>query len=274
MKKLTTTALALAFAGALAASAQAQVFTSYTSGDLLLGFEQSGNAQNYLVDIGSAANFSKTATLSLSLSTTDLTAIFGASWASNSAANLVQWGVVGNDQGQTIPANQDGVSIFYTKGEAVLGTPSEAPIRGSSSALNVLSNKIQALDSGSGGYDGTLSTANSAKGIIQSSSAANSWSSFNPSTTAFGIGTGIEQPATGSATGPTNSKLDLWEVDTKTGANQPATLLGYLSLGTGGVLNFTGVNAAAVPEPASYALGGIALLLFIVLKRRKSISSL
>ena len=268
--KLTTAVMALAAAAVLATSARA-ADTFYSSGDLLLGFELSGNANNYLVDLGQASQFvNASSPLQFSLSTADLSSIFGSSWASNSATSLVQWGVVGNDQSAAVQASP--ATIWYTKGEVTAGTLTTPPIRGTVSALNSVSSTIQNLETGLGGYDGNVSTANSTHAVIQSSSADNSWSSFSPGTgTAFGIGTSVEQPLTGSATGPTNSVLDLFQVSPKTASNQPATLLGEFSLGSGGVLTFT--PAQSVPEPASYALGITAILLFVVLKRRNSLSS-
>jgi len=275
--KLTTALAALAAAAVLGTSARAQVYTAYSSGDALLGFEQAGNASDYVVDLGSVSQFiTATTPLTFQLSTTDLTAVFGSTWSSNSQTNLVQWGLVANDQSSTISSNTDGNSIWYTKGESTSGVQTSAPIRGSAAALANVSNAIQNLDQGSGGYDSELSTANANNAIIQSASAGNSWSSFKPGVAdgqvAFGIGTDIEQASTG-ATGPTNSDLDFYEVNTKTGSNQPATDLGYFTLSSSGLLTFDPADTLAVPEPSAYALGITALVLFGVLKRRKSIEA-
>ena len=270
--KLTSALAALAAVAALSTSAHAQVYASYSSGDLLLGFEQNGNASDYVVDIGQVSQFiGDSSPLTFQLSTSDLSTVFTSNWASNSQTNLVQWGLVGNDQGQNIASDTDGNSIWYTKGETVAGTHTTAPIRGTGSALGNISNQIQNLDTGSGGFFNTQTTSDTTNAIIQSSSAANSWSSFHPGTysggTAFGIGSEIEQPSSGSDTGPTDSVLDLYEVDTKTASNQPAALLGTFSLASDGVLTF---DPEAVPEPSAYALGITALVLFAVLKRRKA----
>ena len=66
--------------------------------------------------------------------------------------------------------------------------------------------------------------------------------------------------------------LDLYEVDTKTASNQPAAFLGTFDLSSTGLLTFDPATAA-VPEPSAYALGITALVLFGVLKRRKSIQA-
>ena len=48
--------------------------------------------------------------------------------------------------------------------------------------------------------------------------------------------------------------------------------LGTFSLSSGGVLTFTGADAAAVPEPSAYALGICAAVLFFVLRRRQKLA--
>jgi len=277
LNKLATALTALAAVAVLTTSAQAQVFPNYNSGDVFIGFEQSGAANDYIADIGSVSQFIGDASpVTIQLSTTDLTAAFGSSWASNSNSTTnVQWGLVANDQSDSIASDTDGSSIWYTKGETVVGTKSAAPIRGTSSALNAISNKIQALETATtGGYTDYETTADTSNGVIESSTAANSWTSFKPGTysgnTAFNIGSEIEQPSSGNDTGPTDSALDFYEVDTRTASNQPATLLGTFSLSNSGLLTF---NPAAVPEPSSYALGLTALVIFFVLKRRKALSN-
>jgi hypothetical protein len=269
LNKITAVAAAISAAAVLSISAQAQVFTSYSSGDVLLGFNQSGNASDYIVDLGSVSQFiGITSPVSFQLSTADLSNTFTSSWASNSATNLVSWGAVANDQGLAIASDTDGSSVWYTKGELTTGTHTAAPIRGSSSALNSISNRIQNLDTGTNGYDSSLSTANANNGVVQSTSTSNSWASFGPNgANAFNIGASIEQPVTGNGQGPTNSVLDFYEVDTKTASNQPATLLGTFTLNSSGDLTFTEV--ASTPEPSAFALGLTAVVLFVVLKRRK-----
>ncbi len=274
--KLTTAVAALAAAAVFVTSARAQVYPTYLSGQALIGFEQQGSSSDYVVDLGSVSQFIGAASpLTFQLSTTDLSTVFGSSWASNSQTNLVQWGIVANDQGQAISSDTDGDSIWYTKGETVAGTRTTAPIRGSSSALGSISNQIQNLETAStGGFVNILSTADTSNAVTEPSTSANSWTSFKPGTysggTAFGIGSEIEQPGSGSNTGPTDSVLDFFQVNSKTASNQAATFLGTFSLNSSGVLTFD--EAQAVPEPSAYALGITGIILFLVLKRRKSIS--
>ncbi len=268
LTKLTTAVVALAAAAVLGSSAQAQVTTNYTSGDLLIGFEQQGAASDYVVDLGSATQFLNASTpLNFQLSTTDLAADFTSNWAVNTnGATDVQWGVIGNDEGKVAQSNAN--TIWYTQGEVVAGTTNAALTGKSASALHQVSSTIQNLETGSGGFSGGTSTSDTTNGINQSATAANSWSSFAPGGysggTAFGLGFEIEQPGSGNNVGPTDSVLDLFEY--VPGASS-ASLLGTFSLAGNGDLTF---DPQAVPEPSAYALGITALVLFGVLKRRRS----
>ena len=287
---ITSAAVALAAVAVLATSARAQVYTPdpVPSGDVLIGFESYNSTTSaatpfdYVVDLGQVSQFindTSTSPLQFQLSTTDLSSAFGTGWASNSnGSGNVQWGVVANDPSDSISSDPDGDSVWYTKGETVPGTQTTAPVRGSSSTLHAVSNAINNFEDGYAGQVATTSTSTTPYlGYIESSGAG-SWTSAKPGAysgnTAFGIGSEIEQPSTGSYTGPTDSVLDFYEVDTKTGSNEPATFLGTFSLAPDGILSFTGVAAQATPEPSAYALGLIAIALFVVLKRRKSISTL
>lgn len=268
LNKLTTAVVALAAAAVLGTSAEAQVTTLYNSGDLLLGFEQSGAANNYLVDLGSASQFlSASSPVTIQLSTVDLQADFGASWASNSATNLVNWGVVGYDPSEAVQTSS-AYTAFFTQGEPSQGTLSANPGVGTLSYLKTVTAGIKNLALSSGGFNGGTSTNDTTNAINQSASAANSWSSFSPSSgTGFNLSVGVEQPLSGANNGPTDSYLDLYE-DIPGG---PDKEIGTFSLSSSGLLTFDPA-AAAVPEPSAYALGITALILFAVLKRRNSIA--
>lgn len=260
--QLTPALVALAAAAVLTTSAHAQN-ANYTSGDLILGFEETGAANDYVVDLGPASQL--TSDQSFQLSTTDLAADFGTNWAASNANVItnpdLQWGLVANDNQKVVQSNAN--TIWFTQAEQVPGTPN-TPLSGDSAAtLHSISNTIQNLETASsGGFLGTTPTSDTTNAINQSAAAANSWSSFAPGVTGFGIGFAVEQP---NNVGPTEAVEDLFEYIPGT---PQATLLGTLSLSDTGLLTFD-----AAPEPASYALGLTAVLLFLVLKRRKAISS-
>lgn len=277
LNKLTTAVVALAAAALLGGSAHA-TNASITSGDLLIGFEDPNqNASNdYVADIGSASLYlNKTAPVSVNISEANLSADFGTGWNTNPTsgnANLLEWGIVGNDQSETVQtANTH--TVFFTQGEQTGGTPSTNPGVVTSGNGGTVSNDIKTFES-TGGYKGlvVVSGAGEAVGVNESVSATNSWSSFSPSDgSGFSLVNGAEQPGTGANDGPTDSYLDLFEAIPGTST----TLLGTFNLSWNGntaddaVLTF---DPVATPEPSAYALGLTALMLFAVLKRRKSIA--
>ncbi len=281
LAKKMSAALALALVAALGTSAHAQS-VSYNEGDLLLGFNQTGAADNYVVDLGAVSNFiNATGSLTFDLSTSDLTSTFGSSWASNSQTNLVNWGVIGGSDvtntitvgGDTLQAN----TLFYTIGEQTLGNQSTAPTEKSNALQKSYNGNINSnFATGSGGFSGTTPTSGSTgslQAINQTAGATNSWSYELSSKTYFGTGNNIEQPTTGAADGPTDSALDLYELTpTNASITKPTTYLGSFSLASSGVLTFT--NASAVPEPSSYALIGLGLLFLVWRLRAKSASAL
>jgi len=273
--KITSAIVALAIAAALGTSAHAQV-AGYSEGQLLIGFEQQNGSggvtsNDYVVNLGNASNFiGATTPLTFNLSTSDLVSAFGTSWANNTpAGSLVQWGVAGgSDENGPITVGSDTLkenTLFYTLGEKNVGTKTTSPATASNSTQENINGNIQqfALD-----YQ---STSPGVGGSIIPTSDSSGWSTLgSPSSTGFGSGKNIEQPASGSYTGPTNSQLDLYQLnDTTDTPGTKAIYLGDFTLSGGGVLTF---DPAAVPEPSAYAMGAIAAALFLVLRRRKAIS--
>ncbi len=263
-------------AAVLGTSAHSQV-AGYSEGDLLIGFEQQNGsggitANDYVVDLGSANNFiGATSPLTFNLSTSNLVSAFGSGWASNTpAGSLVQWGVVGGSDGNgPITLGSDTLqknTLFYTQGELTVGTHSSAPATASNSNQGNINGNIQEFatdyQSTNPGVNGSVIASNDSLG----------WSALGtPSTSAFGSGKNIEQPSSGSDTGPTNSELDLYELPNTTQTpGSKAILLGDFTLSSGGTLTFVG--AQAVPEPSAYAMAIVAATLFVVLRRRKALS--
>jgi hypothetical protein len=273
--KITSALVALAIAAVLSTSAQA-VSTTYNEGDLLIGFEQQNGsggvtANNYVVDLGAVSSFiGATSNLTFNLNTTDLVSAFGSAWASNTG-NQVQWGVIGgSDLSTSITVGSYTLkknTLFLTQGEITPGTQSPKPATGSNSTQGNINGNIQqfALD-----FAGV--SESSANAAIVPSNDAIGWSASSPGNgAAFGSSFAIEQPASGSNTGPTNSVLDLYQLNNTTNTSgSTAIYLGDFTLSSGGVLTFVG--AQAVPEPSAYAMGVIAAALFFVLRRRKAIA--
>lgn len=272
-------ATALALTAVLGTVAHAQT-AQFNTGDLLLGFEQAGAASDYEVDLGAFTQFSSALTqpLTFQLSTADLSATFGSTWASNSQSSLVQWGVIGSgsSHGNT---TVNGVTLqkgtlFYTQGEQVPGTQSTAPGENSSGTNSTI---ITALGNATqnGYFDGVTTTGNgSLQAVVQSSNGTYSWQS-EIANNSFASGLQIQQPLTGTGTGPTDSILDLYQSNPVNGGT--AAFLGELTLDSSGVLTFDSasvVAAAAVPEPSTLALMALGTAAVLWNLRRKSASVL
>lgn len=256
----------------LALAPAARASNTYTTGDLLLGFELSGNANDYVVDIGPASlyinaapgsSFNVNTTLGLGNLAADLSAVFGSGWATNTGLSLVNWGIAGATSNTATTFGLPKNTLFFTVARDVPGTQT--------TPLAVLSNGQQTpIDSTfrsfASGFNGSDQTANSSFATIESAAAGNSWSAENPSSNAFGSGYDIEQGAAGTNIGPTNSVLDLYELQPAAGGG-PGIYLGDFTLSSTGQLTFL-----AVPEPSSLTalLGGAPALALFRPRRRQA----
>jgi hypothetical protein len=240
-------ALAFAALALVATSAQAQSTLNYNEGDLLLGFDNGGTS-DYVMDLGSATQFTTTASFTLTglgNFQTDLSNTFGSSWNSTST---VLWGA-----GAENSAND---ALWATSSTS---TPWHDSFDQST--------PVSALDTiGTNSYAGSTSTANSPKGLIETTSNDSSWASFE-SVANGGTGNSANSAGSGSLSGyflpgimdATSSKLYLSEMTE--GSTSSGTELGYFQVNSAGTLTYTGVSA--VPEPSTYALmilGGVLML--------------
>ena len=289
--------LALAVGGlALFAPSASAVLTTYTPGDIFIGFRQTGDTDTLVAKIGTVGDFLPvslggpralgstysptfgvipgTSTLVTNLNT-DLTAAFGSLWANNPTDGTgVRWGVAGytGTTGETSPVSGLTVqSLFVTRARtnpsvqtSISATPSAI---GSSSTFSA---NFDSFTQGAGGgsYVNQNSTANSSVAYIGATAGSNNWGTRILSNGSFGLGSGksIEQPSSGTFSGPTNSVLDLWlspgSDSTLVTSN---TYLGSFSLNNAGSVTFT-----AVPEPGTYMLLAFVGLFFVVFRRRKN----
>jgi len=291
MKKINI--LSAGSAGLLAAAALAFLAPSghagtvaYSTGDLVLGFEDPGNANDYVVDLGSASYFISLASspgttnitandpaygVSLGNIAADLSATYGSTWYANNATQgtNVQWGVFGETA--NLGTSISGVPIdtaFLTVGENTPGSGSIAPTEFSSTTQNGWNTKFGIFSNPGAGFNNGTATSNSAYATVESDSTyGGAWSNNSPSTNAFTIGFGIEQPTEGTYTGPTNSELDLYElIPTNKGGTGTGVLLGDFTLNSSGALSFT---SAAVPEPSTYAAIGLGAAFLLFFRRSR-----
>lgn len=272
--KKTGSVVLLALAGALFTqqSALAQTALTYTNADLFLAFRTTGSStpagSDYLVNIGQASQFLTTAgpfTLSIGNIGADLVSLFGPTWYSRSD---LFWSVSGGVGNFAAVGADPAKTLYASIAELTPGTYTDTPWnRGSSSSQNGTGNKMTGL---SGAYvltagNQNFSTTNSPVGFIQSTSATNSYASYQKGGTiansgpAPGISFAVWNPTIeGDFTnGSAGTALDLIRLTVGSGAGD---IQGRFSINDGGNVAFTG---AAVPEPASFGLvafGAAALL--------------
>jgi hypothetical protein len=274
--------LAVAALASLTAGAQAQTVT-YNTGDLFLGFNEPGVSSDYVVDLGPESYF---LTLAGSAGTTDITTsdysgaglgtissdlstVFGTSWYANNSTpgSNVQWGIVGASTNKRASSGVFGLpndTLFFTVGELTPGSGSTGPTEKSTNAQDTLWNQITNFENG---FSGQSDTSNSTVASVEASTLANNWSDANPGSNAFTSGLNIEQPTSGTYIGPTNSQLDLYELEpTDNGGTGTGKELGSFTLSSSGQLDFT--SAAAVPEPSTYATIGIGAAFLLLFRRR------
>jgi len=241
----------------LAQSGQASTLT-YTSGDLLVGFTDSSDSNDYVIDLGSASTFiNATGTLSLGNIGADLTAVFGSGWATDGSVNWSLAGTTYNTGGAGLGTYVN----FLSQAESTPGT-AKTPWAGlATGGRNNLASKIAAASgvSAGSGYGGQIGNATNPAGLIQSATALNSW------TTDMANGFTSGHTITGNfANGAAGTVLDVDQMSTST--NGTGTDLGTLTIDSSGNLTFTSANAA--PEPSTYALLGLSGLLVLAFRSR------
>jgi len=245
MKKLTLSIMAAAAAMLVTQSAHAQT-TSWSQGDLLLGFyDSTGTATNdYEIDLGPISSFiNASGTVSLGNVGADLGTVFNSSsptttWTTD--ANL-KWGAAAYSG----IAGSDGVAaktVFLTKNSTL-----SAPVDQSSAANGNMGTAINAASNGTGGFSGQTTTATSPDAYIQATSATNAWikkQGTSPTFNSFSSGFDISASSVG---GIFNTTLSLYEMAPTNGA--ASIDLGTFGISSNGDLTFT----TPVPEPPATA---------------------
>ena len=254
---------AIACAAVLAPAAQAAL--PYNDGDIFLGFRATGGdgaPTDYLVNIGSVTRFTGAAgqiSVNIGNIATDLVNTFGSDWNTRGDVN---WSVSGVQKlaGNNLPNN----TMFASRQEDIPGTRSVEWIRPSAFTAGIPAIKMQTM-AGDAGYargataDQAIST-NNPKALLQSTTAANSYASYQPgginSTGAaafsyFVSGSGIE----GSfANGTAGSVLDFYKLEPGPGSG-PGVLIGAFKLDNNGNLTFsTDISVFAPPATVGIEL--------------------
>ncbi len=239
-----TAALALAGTMFVAPLAHAAT-TSYSDGDLFLGFRAAGGSQDYLIDIGQIDQFLNNPapfTLSLGNIGADLTSVFGSNWYTRTD---VFYSVIGGNQFGlgTDPSN----TLYSTKLSGVWARKSDG-------AQGSVTTAIASMGSA---YDSNTSTVNSPFGLIQTATASNAYATFQPGGTLANSG-GISFNAFNPSNEANPSQAMALERLTSTANAAGQTVLG-------GIVIDGNANVQFVPEPGSIALltFGAGLLGFI-----------
>ncbi len=256
----TNTFLAIASGVLIGTTAFAQSTTSYSDGDILLGFRATDTSSAYVVNLGQALPFySNSQGNSFVLNYiggigNDLSNIFGANWATRidpaTGTGAVLFSFIGTSRTPSFGLPQ--YTIFSSNPDSA-NPFGRSPV----AALALVSNLVAAEGNF---FAGNLRTANSAYATIQNANDTNGYASFQPG----GIGPdGQARTISYDYFDPTNesavaisSVLFLNEILPGSG---PSRQLGSFVLAANGALIYT-QSISAIPEPSTYLAGGLALV--------------
>jgi len=247
---LLTTAALLAMAGALM-SQPAKAQYSGNPNDLIVSFTDGGST-DYQIDIGQASTYTgASSSINIVNVATDLTAVFGSNWDTNSSLVFSIEGVSSTGTNKyTVYVSDNSLTPYAAQGGSTLSTQNtDIPL------LYTPGN-----DLGNPPTDG--SAANSYKVSDASGYSFDSYASTGGSTYSANFEASVTSPTL---------YMDILNSTTRSAGTSSELSNGHFDITSGGEIQFTG---ASVPEPSTYALmilGGA--LLFVWQARRKSVSS-
>jgi len=254
----------LVVAGATFSASSAKAQGTYSQGDLLLGFRDTSDSKDYVIDLGSASAFTGqslgfTETLSLGNVNADLTNIFGAGWSSD--ANLY-WGVAGSTSSSILYAGESEQTL------GTIGTPwSEASTHTQGTPAGLI-NGI-----GTNAVSFSTVSSNATDAFIQNNSDPASWESYMP----FGANSNNSDSVFkyyapefegNSSTGISNTALDLFQMNPANGTGNLGTYQGTFTIDNGANVTFT-----VVPEPSTYAAVVLGAGILVLVSRRRRIAA-
>ena len=241
---------AIALVGVASANA---ALTTYTSGDIIIGFTQAGNANCYEVNIGSASNFMTLNTWSYQLNTVDLSNIFGSGWAND---GTVTFGLAGAGT-STLSA-----VLGQVKGTTWVSAPSGSAWTTGGGGQNQAAQAIIGMTTGSvasGGFKNETINVAGTNAVEITAGLSNSWTTR--SNTGGASFVNYNPTVSASLDSGASVSVAFYQIDNTTSKD-----LGNFKLSDSGALTFQ-----AVPEPSTYAMltmGGLGVL--GMLRRRRA----
>ena len=240
-------------------SLRAQTF-AYNPQDLILAFRQSGGSSDLVVDIGQAAlYYNASPGSSFGISQYD-SAQLGSAFSSLDNVSFSISGAVRTTGDPNNPIQ----TLWVSDPRVDLNTPSTPWQRQSQFSQGTVGGQIVAIGNGAATYGGTQPAGpnNTATALVIPDSDPNSYHSFMGDNGDFG-GTfqGNAENTTGLNFAASGSALvsDLYQLRPGSG---DATFLGQFQLNTDGSMTFT-----AVPEPGTWALFPLGVLMFFCMQR-------
>ena len=267
-KNILTT---LVVAGISAVAFPAKAATTFTAGDLLLGFRATGGtgaASSLIVNIGDSITIRDNDTSSASLIDIGaaLTSTYGSGW--DTRTDLF-WGVVGvrSNSAFDSPVSGDPARTLYmgrVNGADTIGAKSSSNLTTATNTVHgTVANNVAGFQQAFDTYAGA--TLNGGLAAAIDTSVVNTWEDFTSGSSDFSVGTNIEGVIA------SEKVLDLYRIlgDT-TGASPTGTLRtgawqGTVSLSSAGVVSF---DPVAIPEPSRVLFLGCGLGGLLMRRRR------
>jgi hypothetical protein len=264
LKKRTLALLALAgTALILPTGAKAQTLPS-NDGDLYLQVADTADSVtgSYAVDLGNISEFTTTASLNLGNLSADLNTVFGPvennglTWQESDA----DWLVVGAIQKTST------IGPWNEGSEFITAVTSFNPSSLGSRAVRNFGSNFSGITDGDGGISGTAGSEPHSIYSLTSTDLA-----INPNVPSENLGANVDE--TFSDGFPSSLELlgGQGNGSPPGGATSSVSVIGTFSIDNSGDLTFEGIDAAAVPEPSSWALTLSGVVLFVVLRRRASL---
>lgn len=253
MKKTFKSFALILVAGGLLGSAKAQL----ASPDIFLGFRAqsgTGSAISTVIDLGTAASIASEGSFTLNLSATNsiLSTIYGTNWFT---LNTLNWGILGSDDST--------VNAWIGR---QTGTASSAISTAGLATIN-------------GNYDGMLGaqgTGNASLGSVNDSKSISHITSTVGSAVSGAWVIGVNTAGNPSPQGwgyfssAADNVVTLGITAASYSSDFNGTGLGFTPVDLFTLANNAGViTITAVPEPSTYALAGLGVLVLLIVSRRK-----